>query len=43
MSNFWGAVQTGVPFFTVLQPSDRFTAVAPLQPHYEGEQCAAFA
>ena len=30
-------------FFTVLQPSDRFTAVAPLQPHHEGEQCAAFA
>lgn len=31
------------PFFTVLQPSDRFAAVAPLQPHYEGAQCAAFA
>lgn len=28
-------------FFTVLQPSDRFTAVAPLQPHHEGEQRAA--
>ena len=38
----WKRNGTGVPFFTVLQPSDRLAAVAPLQPHHKynsGKYC----
>ena len=35
--------RTGVPFFTVLQPSDSFAAVAPFQPHHEVDNGTAFA